>query len=106
MGGRFDSNLIAARDAALSWRSPPPVAIRLAAGGWVLDAGKLLADRWLTCIPVPTSAATCASWTSLANIYSAQGVLKAMALRHCAELLIFDHDLVAQAPADPGQRHR
>ena len=40
-----------------------------AGGGKVLDAGKLLADRLdLPCVTVPTSAATCAGWTALANI--------------------------------------
>ena len=90
-----------------------------AGGGKVLDAGKLLADRLgLTCITVPTSAATCAGWTALANIYSAQGAFEGdVALRHCPELLIFDHDLVAQARREPwpaaslmpwpsGTRHR
>jgi len=40
-----------------------------AGGGKVLDAGKLLADRLdLPCVTVPTSAATCAGWTALANL--------------------------------------
>ena len=46
-------------------------AVLAAGGGKVLDAGKLLADRLgLPCITVPTSAATCAGWTALANILS------------------------------------
>ena len=46
-------------------------------GGKVLDAGKLLADRCeLPCVTVPTSAATCAGWTALANIYSTQGAFQ------------------------------
>ncbi|MEB3199332.1 MAG: iron-containing alcohol dehydrogenase family protein [Synechococcaceae cyanobacterium] len=71
-----------------------------AGGGKVLDAGKLLADRLgLACITVPTSAATCAGWTALANVYSPQGAfLHDVALRRCPDLLIFDHDLVRQAP--------
>ena len=70
-------------------------------GGKVLDAGKLLAHRLsLPCITVPTSAATCAGWTALANIYSAEGAfLGDVALARCPDLLIFDHDLVRQAPA-------
>ena len=45
-----------------------------AGGGKVLDAGKLLAFRLkLPCITVPLSAATCAGWTALANIYSRDG---------------------------------
>ena len=70
-------------------------------GGKVLDAGKLLAHRLnLACITVPTSAATCAGWTALANIYSAEGAfLGDVALARCPDLLIFDHDLVRKAPA-------
>jgi glycerol dehydrogenase len=72
-----------------------------AGGGKVLDAGKLLAERLgLPCITVPTSAATCAGWTALANVYSPQGAFcHDVALRRCPELLVFDHDLVAAAPA-------
>ena len=69
-------------------------------GGKVLDAGKLLAHRLeLPCITVPTSAATCAGWTALANVYSPEGAFSYdVPLRHCPELLVFDHRLVAQAP--------
>ena len=69
-------------------------------GGKVLDAGKLLAHRHgLACITVPTSAATCAGWTALANLYSPQGAFKGdVALDRCPELLVFDHQLVRQAP--------
>ncbi len=70
-------------------------------GGKVLDAGKLLAHRLqLPCITVPSSASTCAGWTALANIYSAEGAFEGdVALERCPELLIFDHGLVLQAPA-------
>ena len=69
-------------------------------GGKVLDAGKLLAHRLgLPCITVPSSAATCAGWTALANLYSPQGAFEGdVALDHCPELLVFDHALVASAP--------
>ncbi len=72
-----------------------------AGGGKVLDAGKLLAHRLgLPCITVPTSAATCAGWTALANLYSPAGAFERdLALDRCPELLVFDHDLVVQAPA-------
>ena len=71
-----------------------------AGGGKVLDAGKLLAFRLnLPCITVPLSAATCAGWTALANIYSRDGAFVSdEALDACPDLLIFDHGLVRQAP--------
>ncbi|MDA0718351.1 MAG: iron-containing alcohol dehydrogenase family protein [Cyanobacteria bacterium] len=70
-------------------------------GGKVLDAGKLLAHRLsLPCITVPTSAATCAGWTALANVYSKGGTFQRdVALARCPDLLIFDHELVRQAPS-------
>ncbi|MEX0588991.1 MAG: iron-containing alcohol dehydrogenase family protein [Cyanobium sp.] len=69
-------------------------------GGKVLDAGKLLAHRHgLACITVPTSAATCAGWTALANLYTPHGAFVGdVALARCPDLLIFDHALVRQAP--------
>ncbi|MEY3462844.1 MAG: hypothetical protein RLZZ468_622 [Cyanobacteriota bacterium] len=75
-------------------------AVIAAGGGKVLDAGKLLADRLdLACVTVPTSAATCAGWTALANVYSAEGAFRHdVALQRCPELLVFDHTLVRQAP--------
>ena len=71
-----------------------------AGGGKVLDAGKLLACRLkLPCITVPLSAATCAGWTALANIYSQNGAFVSdEALDACPDLLIFDHGLIRQAP--------
>ena len=71
-----------------------------AGGGKVLDAGKLLAYRLnVPCITVPLSAATCAGWTALANIYSEDGAFVSdVALDACPDLLIFDHGLVRQAP--------
>ncbi|MGL6135109.1 MAG: iron-containing alcohol dehydrogenase family protein [Prochlorococcaceae cyanobacterium] len=71
-----------------------------AGGGKVLDAGKLLAQRLgLPCVTVPTSAATCAGWTALSNLYSPQGAFQGdVALDRCPDLLVFDHGLVRQAP--------
>lgn len=70
-------------------------------GGKVMDAGKLLADRLdLACVTVPLSAATCAGWTALSNIYSQRGAFVGdVELKHCPDLLVFDHSFVRQAPA-------
>ena len=75
-------------------------AVVAAGGGKVLDAGKLLAHRHgLACITVPTSAATCAGWTALANLYTPEGAFEGdVALDRCPDLLVFDHNLVRQAP--------
>ena len=75
-------------------------AVLAAGGGKVLDAGKLLADQLsLPCITVPLSAATCAGWTALSNIYSVDGAFKRdVVLKRCPDLLVFDHRLVRQAP--------
>ncbi len=69
-------------------------------GGKVLDAGKLLAHQLgVPCITVPTSAATCAGWTALSNLYTPEGAfLGDVALDRCPDLLVFDHALVLQAP--------
>ena len=71
-----------------------------AGGGKVLDAGKLIADRLsIPCITIPLSAATCAGWTSLSNIYSKNGAfIKDKQLKSCPKVLIFDHNFVKQAP--------
>ena len=70
-------------------------------GGKVLDAGKLLAHRCgLPCVTIPSSAATCAGWTALANVYSEAGAfIDDVTLDRCPELLVFDHQLIATAPA-------
>ncbi len=69
-------------------------------GGKVMDSGKLLAHNLkLPCITIPLSAATCAGWTALANIYSQEGAfIRDQPLNSCPNLLIFDHNFVRSAP--------
>ncbi len=69
-------------------------------GGKALDAAKLLAyQRRLPIATVPTSAATCAGWTALSNVYSDEGAfLYDVALPSCPEMIVLDYDLVATAP--------
>ena len=69
-------------------------------GGKVLDAGKLLSERLeIPCVTIPLSAATCAGWTALSNIYSPEGkFIKDQELKCCPKLLIFDHNLIKTAP--------
>jgi glycerol dehydrogenase-like iron-containing ADH family enzyme len=69
-------------------------------GGKALDAAKLLAHQaGLPIVTIPTSAATCAAWTALSNVYSEQGAfLYDVGLTKCPDLLILDYDLVQTAP--------
>ncbi|MBD0335512.1 MAG: iron-containing alcohol dehydrogenase family protein [Cyanobacteria bacterium Co-bin13] len=69
-------------------------------GGKALDAAKLLAYQLrLPVVTIPASAATCAAWTALSNVYSDQGAfLYDVALERCPDLLILDYDLVLTAP--------
>ncbi len=69
-------------------------------GGKALDLAKLVAHQCqIPIITVPTSAATCAAWTALSNIYSQQGAFSYdVALLQCPNLLLLDYDLIATAP--------
>ena len=69
-------------------------------GGKALDAAKLLAEQQrLPVVTIPTSAATCAAWTALSNVYSDVGAfLYDVSLNHCPDLLILDYDLIQTAP--------
>ncbi|MBD1920728.1 iron-containing alcohol dehydrogenase family protein [Microcoleus sp. FACHB-831] len=71
-------------------------------GGKALDAAKLLAHQCgLPIVTIPTSAATCAAWTALSNIYSDEGAfLYDVSLDRCPDLLILDYELIETA----GQR--
>ncbi|MEB3343302.1 iron-containing alcohol dehydrogenase family protein [Okeania sp.] len=70
-------------------------------GGKALDTAKLLAHQChLPIITIPTSAATCAAWTALSNIYSDQGAfLYDVSLTRCPDLLILDYDIIKTAPS-------
>ncbi|MEM9944635.1 MAG: iron-containing alcohol dehydrogenase family protein [Cyanobacteria bacterium P01_D01_bin.36] len=69
-------------------------------GGKALDTAKLLAhQRQIPIATVPTSAATCAGWTALSNVYSPEGAfLYDVGLTQCPEMIVLDYDLVATAP--------
>ncbi|WP_414528504.1 iron-containing alcohol dehydrogenase family protein [Nodularia chucula] len=69
-------------------------------GGKALDTAKLVADQLqLPVVTIPTSAATCAAWTALSNVYSESGAfLYDVALSRCPDLLILDYDLIETAP--------
>jgi glycerol dehydrogenase-like iron-containing ADH family enzyme len=69
-------------------------------GGKALDAAKLLAHQCQIAIAtIPTSAATCAAWTALSNIYSEEGAFQYdVTLAKCPDLLILDYGLIQTAP--------
>ncbi len=69
-------------------------------GGKAMDTAKLVADQLqLPVVTIPTSAATCAAWTALSNVYSESGAfLYDVALAHCPDLLILDYELIKTAP--------
>ena len=69
-------------------------------GGKCLDTAKLLAHRCqLPVVTIPTSGATCAAWTALANIYSESGAfLSDVSLAKCPDLVVLDYGIVATAP--------
>ncbi|MBW4652393.1 MAG: iron-containing alcohol dehydrogenase family protein [Kaiparowitsia implicata GSE-PSE-MK54-09C] len=68
-------------------------------GGKALDAAKLLAyQSTLPIATLPTSAATCAAWTALSNVYTEAGAFcYDVTLARCPDLLILDYDLVQTA---------
>jgi len=69
-------------------------------GGKALDTAKLLAyQSQLPVVTIPTSAATCAAWTALSNVYSDQGAfLYDVSLERCPDLLVLDYELIQTAP--------
>lgn len=69
-------------------------------GGKALDAAKLLAHQnRCPVITIPTSAATCAAWTALSNLYSETGAFQYdVGLPRCPDLLILDYEVIQTAP--------
>jgi glycerol dehydrogenase-like iron-containing ADH family enzyme len=69
-------------------------------GGKALDAAKLIAHQsQLPVVTIPTSAATCAAWTALSNVYTSAGAFDYdVPLPLCPNLLLLDYDLIATAP--------
>jgi glycerol dehydrogenase-like iron-containing ADH family enzyme len=69
-------------------------------GGKALDTAKLLAYHChLPIVTIPTSAATCAAWTALSNVYSEHhAFLYDVGLARCPDLLVLDYDVIATAP--------
>lgn len=69
-------------------------------GGKALDTAKLVAYQCqLPCVTIPTSAATCAAWTALSNVYSNEGAFQYdVSLSRCPELLLLDYAIIQTAP--------
>jgi len=69
-------------------------------GGKALDLAKLLAHQCqLPIATIPTSAATCAAWTALSNVYSNAGAFQYdVVLDRCPDLSILDYEVVRTAP--------
>jgi glycerol dehydrogenase-like iron-containing ADH family enzyme len=69
-------------------------------GGKALDAAKLLAHHCsLPIVTIPTTAATCAAWTALSNVYTETGAFQYdVGLTHCPNLLLLDYEVIATAP--------
>jgi glycerol dehydrogenase len=68
-------------------------------GGKALDTAKLVAHRCsLPIVTIPTSAATCAAWSALSNVYSDAGAFQYdVSLNRCPDLLILDYEVIKTA---------
>lgn len=69
-------------------------------GGKVMDASKLLASRLgVPVVTAPTSAATCAAWTALSNVYTPLGQWRyGVELETPPDAVLVDYTVIAQAP--------
>ncbi len=69
-------------------------------GGKALDTAKLIAyQSQLPVVTIPTTAATCAAWTALSNVYSEAGAFQYdVGLPRCPDLLILDYQVIVTAP--------
>lgn len=92
-----EANLAALRDQSDAHQADVILGV---GGGKALDTAKLLGEQLQSSVvTIPSSAATCAAWTALSNIYSPAGAFAYdVPLEHCPELLILDYQLVQTAP--------
>lgn len=69
-------------------------------GGKALDMAKWVAHSLgLPVVTIPTTAATCAAWAPLSNVYTASGTwIYGVTLPKAPELLVLDYDLILTAP--------
>lgn len=69
-------------------------------GGKAIDTAKLVAHQLqLPIATIPTSAATCAAWTALSNVYSDRGAFQYdVPLDRAPDLLLLDYTWVQTAP--------
>lgn len=70
-------------------------------GGKALDTAKLVAHQaGLPVVTIPSSAATCAAWTALSNVYTDAGAFRYdVSLSRCPDLLLLDYGLIQTAPS-------